>query len=303
MTTGATTHMFQAEMQQLLHILAHALYTNREIFLRELIANSSDALHRMRVELLTNAEVVDHDADLEIRISSDEQAGTITIADTGIGMTAEEIVENLGTIAHSGVRAILERRKREQRPTLIGQFGVGFYSVFAVADRVVVTSRSFQPDAQAVRWESEGGPSYTVGPADRTARGTTVTIYLKDDAKSYARPGQIEQIVTQHANVVTFPLYLEDVEVGQVTWRLTSPDREMGSGLRQTQQRDRLARWLVLALGAAGLAAVGLAYGTRVRRPVFALGSRCWGDGVAETLAPEEEAIAARMLGWLDAER
>ncbi len=260
MTAGATTHTFQAEVQQLLPILAHARYLNRDIFLHELISNSSDALRRMRVELLTNAEVVDRAADLEIRISSDAQAGTITIADTGIGITAEEIVDHLATIAPSRARALLAHLEREQRSAVIGQVGVGFYAVFVVADRVVVTSRSFQPHAHAVRWESEGGASYTVGPDERTTRGTTVIIYLMDDAKAYARSWQIEQIVTQHADVVTFPMYLEDVEVRRGTWRLTSSDGDMGCGTRQTQQRDRRGRWLVLALGAAGLAAVSLAY-------------------------------------------
>jgi molecular chaperone HtpG len=221
MATAATMHTFQAEVQQLLHILSHALYTNREIFLRELISNSSDALHRMRIELLTNAEVVDHDAELAIRISSDEKAGTVTVADTGIGMTEEEIVENLGTIAHSGASAILERLQREQRSDLIGQFGVGFYSVFAVAKRVVVTSRSMRPDAEAVRWESEGGSSYTVAPDARTERGTTVTVYLKDDAKEYAQPWQIEQIVKKHSDFVAFPIYLGERQINQTKplWR------------------------------------------------------------------------------------
>lgn len=221
MTDTTATYTFQAEVQQLLHILSHALYTNREIFLRELISNSSDALTRMRVELLTTSDVVDHDAELAIRISSDEQAGTITIADTGIGMTAEEIVENLGTIAHSGARAVLERLEREQRSDLIGQFGVGFYSVFAVAERVVVTSRSFRPGTQAVRWESEGGSNYTVMPDDRVHRGTTVTLHLKQDAADYARPWQIEQIVKTHSDFVAFPIYVGDRQVNQTKplWR------------------------------------------------------------------------------------
>ena len=256
MTAGATTHTFQTEVQQLLSMFAHALYPNRDIFLRELISNNADALQRMRIELLTNAEVVDHDADLEIHIARDAQAGTITIADTGIGMTAAEIVDHLGTIAHSGARPILAHLEREQRSPVIGQVGVGFYAVFAVADRVVVTSRSFQPHAHAVRWESDGGASYIVAPDDRTARGTTVPINLTDDAKAYARTGQIEPIVTQHADVVPFPMYLVDVEVGRVTWRLNRRARVMERGRRRGQQRVRRRRWLVLALGASGLAAV-----------------------------------------------
>jgi molecular chaperone HtpG len=303
MTAGATTHTFQTEVQQLLSMFAHALYPNRDIFLRELISNSADALQRMRIELLTNVEVVDRAADLEIRIASDAQAGTITIADTGIGMTAAEIVEHLGMIAPSRARALLEQLEREQHSPVIGQVEVGFYAVFAVADRVVVTSRSFQPHAHAVRWESEGGARYIVAPDDRTTRGTTVTIYLTDDAKAYARPEQIAQIVTQHADVVTFPMYLADVEVRRVTWRLNRRARVMERGRRRGQERVRLRRWFVLALGAAGLAAVGLAYSTRVRRHVMARGGRRWGEGAAATLTPEDEAIAARLLGWLEADR
>ncbi|MBV9789190.1 MAG: ATP-binding protein, partial [Chloroflexi bacterium] len=195
MTDQSETHSytFRAEVQQLLQILSHALYTDREIFLREVISNSSDAMHRMRVEALTNSEVVDRDAELVIRVSGDEEAGTVTISDAGIGMTQEELVQNLGTIAHSGARTVMERLEKDQRSDLIGQFGVGFYAVFAVADRVVVSSRSFKPDAQAVRWESTGGDTYTVEADDRQERGTTITIHLKDDAKEFAQQWKLRQ--------------------------------------------------------------------------------------------------------------
>lgn len=212
---------FRAEVQQLLHILSHALYTDREIFLRELISNSSDALHRMRVLLLTEEQVIDRDAELAIRITSDEQAGTISVSDTGIGMTHDEIIANLGTIAHSGAKAMMEQLAREQRADLIGQFGVGFYSVFAVAERVVVTSRSYRPDAQAVRWEASGDETYTVAPDDRTARGTTVTIHLRQDAKEFAQPWRIRQIVKKHSDFIAFPIYLGDEQINQTKplWR------------------------------------------------------------------------------------
>ncbi len=176
MTDQAQTYTYRAEVQQLLHILSTALYTDREIFLRELISNSSDALTRMRVELLTNTDVVDHDAELAIRVASDPETGTVTVTDTGVGMTQDEVIENLGTIAHSGAKAVLERLEQAQRSAMIGQFGVGFYAVFAAAERVVVTTRSFKPHAQAVRWESTGDDTYTVAPAAQTARGTTVTV-------------------------------------------------------------------------------------------------------------------------------
>jgi len=221
MTDQPHAYTFRAEVQQLLHILSHALYTDREIFLRELISNSSDALHRMRVELLTNNDVVDRDVELAITVASDEQAGTVTISDTGIGMTQDELIQNLGTIAHSGARAVMERLEKEQRSELIGQFGVGFYSVFAVAQRVVVTSRSFRSEAEAVRWESEGGENYTIAPDERTERGTTITVYLKDDAKDFAKPWQMKQIIKKHSDFVAFPIRYGDEQVNQTKplWR------------------------------------------------------------------------------------
>lgn len=221
MTEQPHAYTFRAEVQQLLHILSQALYTDREIFLRELISNSSDALTRMRVELLTNSDVVDHDAELAIRVSSDESAGTVTIEDTGIGMTQDELIENLGTIAHSGAKAVMERLQKEQRSELIGQFGVGFYSVFAVADRVTVTSRSFRPDAQAVRWESTGGDTYTVEAAERAARGTTILVHLKDDAKEFAQPWKVKQIIKKHSDFVPFPIFYGDEQVNSTKplWR------------------------------------------------------------------------------------
>lgn len=215
MTDQQQAYTFRAEVQQLLQILSHALYTDREIFLRELISNSSDALSRMRIELLTNSDVVDHDAELRIDLSSDESAGTVTISDTGIGMTEAELIENLGTIAHSGAKAVMEQLEKAQRSDLIGQFGVGFYSVFAVADRVVVTSRSFRPDAPAVRWESSGGDTYTIEADDRTTRGTTITVHLKDDAKEFAQNWRIRQIVKKHSDFVPFPIFIGDEQINQ----------------------------------------------------------------------------------------
>lgn len=168
---AAQTYEFRAEIQQLLHILIHALYTDREIFLRELISNASDALNRLRFEQLTNAEVIDPELELAIRITFDPEARTLTITDTGIGMNCDEIVENLGTIAHSGALAFIKavQERGGQSPTeIIGQFGVGFYSVFMVAEKVEVISRSFRPHDQAVLWTSHGGTEYTVAPAERT---------------------------------------------------------------------------------------------------------------------------------------
>jgi molecular chaperone HtpG len=212
----AETFTFQAETQQLLDILIHSLYTDREIFLRELISNASDALNRLQFEQLTNAEILNPDLPLEIRIKPDSDAGTITISDTGIGMTAEEIRDNLGTIARSGAKnfiaALKDAPNKDAATNIIGQFGVGFYSVFMAADKVHVISRSYKPDAQAVAWEADGGTEYTVEASDREQRGTDIIIYLKEDAKEFLQPWRIKNIVTKHSDYVAFPIYIADDE-------------------------------------------------------------------------------------------
>lgn len=221
---------FKAEVRQLLDILAHSLYTDREIFLRELISNASDALHRIQFEMLTNRDVRDPDAELAIRISADKDAKTITIQDTGIGMTREEMIEHLGTIAQSGARAFLKQVSENQKANsdIIGQFGVGFYSVFMVADRVTVTSRSYRPDAEAAQWEATGGDTFTVGPGERTERGTTIVLHLKEDTSEFANSWRLEQIVKRHSNYVAFPIYTDDRQINQpqAIWRRAPRDIE-----------------------------------------------------------------------------
>lgn len=231
MTEETETLEFRAEVQQLLHILAHSLYTEREIFVRELISNSSDALHRVQFEMLTNRNVLDPDAELAIRISVDEQAHTLTIADTGIGMTRQELIENLGTIAHSGVRAFLQSLQEGQRlDEVIGQFGVGFYSVFMVAEEVVVTTRSCRPDEQAWRWSSRGDDRFTLAPAEKAGRGTVVEVRLKEDAWEFASPWRLEQVVRKHSDYVSFPIYIGERVVNRQTalWRKPPADVEPG---------------------------------------------------------------------------
>lgn len=207
---------FQAETQQLLDILIHSLYTDREIFLRELVSNASDALNRMQFERLTNDDVVDPEAELEIRIIPDEDAGTLTIRDTGIGMTRDEMIENLGTIARSGAKRFIEALKdapsSDAVQNIIGQFGVGFYSVFMVADKVRVVSRSFQPDAEAVAWEAEGGTTYTVEAAEKATRGTDIIVYLKEDEKEFLQDFTISNVIKRHSDYVAFPIYVGDGE-------------------------------------------------------------------------------------------
>jgi molecular chaperone HtpG len=221
---------FRAEVQQLLHILAHSLYTDREIFLRELISNASDALHRVQFEMLTNRDVLNPEAELAIRIRADSDAKTIAISDSGIGMTRDELVENLGTIAHSGAMSFLESVKDEKLSVdeIIGQFGVGFYSVFMVADEVTVTSRSYRPDAEAWAWTSRGDNTYTLAPADKAERGTAIQIKLKEDAAEFANDWRLEQIVKKHSDYVSFPIYIGDRVANRQTalWRQSPQEVE-----------------------------------------------------------------------------
>ncbi|QPC84701.1 molecular chaperone HtpG [Phototrophicus methaneseepsis] len=207
---------FQAETQQLLDILIHSLYTEREIFLRELLSNASDALNRMQFTQLTESDVLDPEAELKITITSDEEAGTMTISDTGIGMTREEVIENLGTIARSGaknfIQALKDAPNSEAAQNIIGQFGVGFYSVFMAADTVQVVTRSYKPDAEAVMWEADGGTAYSIEPAHKETRGTDIIIKLKDDAKEFASPWKIKDIIRRHSDYIAFPIYVGDDE-------------------------------------------------------------------------------------------
>jgi len=227
---------FKAEVQQLLHILAHSLYTEREIFLRELISNASDALHRLQFEMLTTHDVVDPGAELAIHIDFDEKAGTLTVSDSGVGMTREELIEDLGTIAHSGAMAFLRRLQESGRSAaeIIGQFGVGFYSVFMVAEEVTVTSRSFRPEAQAVAWTSRGDNRYTLRPAERATRGTTVEIKLKEDAREYLNAYRLEGIVRRYSDFVAFPIYVKD----KVANRRAAPWRQRPQELTPEQYNE-----------------------------------------------------------------
>jgi HSP90 family molecular chaperone len=177
----AQAFSFKAETKQLLNILIHSLYKDREVFLRELLSNASDALNRLRFEMVTNQEVLDPQAELSIRITVDKEARLITIRDTGIGMTRDEIIENLGTIAQSGARKFIEATKDKQNDFagVIGQFGVGFYSVFMVAESVRVTSRSYRPRSRAVSWYATGDDSFQVAAAEMNERGTQIEIKLK----------------------------------------------------------------------------------------------------------------------------
>lgn len=207
---GAAPIAFKAETRQLLDILIHSLYTEREIFLRELISNASDALTRLDFEMLTNREVLNPDAPLEIRLIPDAEANTLTIRDSGVGMTAEEMIANLGTIAHSGAREFVQaaRQGGKNVADLIGQFGVGFYSVFMVAEWVRVVSRSYRKEAQAAAWFCTGADTFSVEPAEKAERGTDVIVKLKDDAKEFLQEARLREIVRKHSDFVPFPIFI-----------------------------------------------------------------------------------------------
>src|SRR5574339_246822 len=201
---------FKAETRQLLNILIHSLYKDREVFLRELLSNASDALNRLRFEMVTNQDVLDPAAELAIHIKVDKDGRTLTIQDTGIGMTRDEVIENLGTIAQSGARKFIEATKDQKLDfsQVIGQFGVGFYSVFMVAEWVRVTSRSYRPEAEAVSWYATGEDNFEVGAADMPERGTRVEIKLKEDATEFAEDFRLRNIIHRHSDYIGFPIYI-----------------------------------------------------------------------------------------------
>ncbi|HEY9077055.1 MAG TPA: molecular chaperone HtpG [Anaerolineaceae bacterium] len=216
---------FKAETQQLLNILIHSLYKDREVFLRELISNASDALTRVNFELLTNRDVLDPESELAIWITTNAEERLLTIRDTGIGMDAEELVTNLGTIAHSGARDFLQAANAEKTPIseIIGQFGVGFYSAFMVAEWISVESRSYKKESKAYRWTSTGQETYTLEDSDKSSRGTEVTVKLKEDAAEFLQDYQIRQIIKKHSDYIPFPIYLnnnpEQVNKQTALWR------------------------------------------------------------------------------------
>ncbi len=208
------TFKFQAEVQRVLDILINRLYKNREIFLRELISNAADALHRMRIaQLETKDSILDPDVELGIKITFDEDEKVLTVSDTGIGMAYQEIKENLGTIAQSGTLEFLQQL--EDSPdaiNLIGQFGVGFYSSFIVAKEVVVRSRSYPGDSRGVEWRSDGSGKFSVAYIDKPERGTEVILHLKDEAKEFANKFKIESIIKKYSDFVGFPIRIADDE-------------------------------------------------------------------------------------------
>jgi molecular chaperone HtpG len=207
--SSAETLGFQTEAKQLLHLMIHSLYSNKEIFLRELISNASDATDKLRVEALENAALYEDDGDLRIRIAIDEEAKTVVISDNGIGMSRDEVITNLGTIAKSGTADFLKNLTGDQKQDsqLIGQFGVGFYSSFIVADKVVVETRRAGADAsEAVRWSCEGEADYQLETIDRAERGTSITLHLKGEEQEFANDWRLRSIVKKYSDHIAIPV-------------------------------------------------------------------------------------------------
>lgn len=212
----ATSHQFQAEVAKLLHLMVHSVYSDRDVFLRELISNAADALDKLRYEAIASPELLEGQPELQVTVIPSKDNKTLTIADTGIGMSEQELVENLGTIAKSGTQAFVEQVKAKQGDVhLIGQFGIGFYSGFIVATKVEVISRR-AGSPEAFIWSSDGSGSFTVSPAGSQARGTSIVLYLKDDALAFLEDWKIESVVRTYSDHIAHPIMLA---AGNATWR------------------------------------------------------------------------------------
>ena len=206
--TSSETLGFQTEVRQLLQLMIHSLYSNKEIFLRELISNASDAADKLRFEALATPDLLSGDSDLKIRVIVDKKANTISVVDNGVGMSREDLIENLGTIAKSGTADFLQKMTGDDKKDaqLIGQFGVGFYSAFIVADKVVVeTKRADLSAAEAVRWESDGKGEFTVDSIERAERGTTVTLFLKDTENEFSESLRLDTLIRPSRRCGTTP--------------------------------------------------------------------------------------------------
>jgi len=207
-----TTRKFQTEVQQLLDLVIHSLYSNKDIFLRELVSNASDAIDKIRFEAHSNESLLESNSDWKIKITPDKNAGTLTITDNGIGMSMAEVEENIGTIARSGTKAFMEalnEAKSSNNPELIGQFGVGFYSSFMVADKVTMTTRKAGSQSAGCRWESTGDGSYTVEECEKATRGTEIVLHLKDEMKEYLDEWKIRSIIKKYSDYVQYPVTMD----------------------------------------------------------------------------------------------
>ena len=211
----AETLEFKAELKQLLHLITHSLYSDREIFLRELVSNASDAINKCLFDSLANDDKLEDNKDWKIRIAADEDAKTLTISDNGIGMSREQVIDHLGTIAKSGTKAFLDAIKQKQQsdaPGLIGQFGVGFYSAFMVADTVTVITRTFGNPSEGSKWASDGQGSFTIETVEKATRGTEVILTLKEDAQMFLDPYKLKQLVRKFSDFIEHPVVMDSTE-------------------------------------------------------------------------------------------
>jgi molecular chaperone HtpG len=225
------TRPFKTELKQLLQIIIHSLYSHKDIFLRELISNASDAIDTARFQSLTNGDLLEGDSDWKIKLIPNKEAGTLTISDNGIGMSPETIVEHLGTIAKSGTQAFIQSLKAadvKDRPNLIGQFGVGFYSAFMVADKVTVESRTAGPKTNGVRWSSTGEGDYQVEPIEKEKRGTDVILHLREADKEYLDDWRLRTLVKKYSDFVEHPIVM-DVEKEEEEGKKTVSEETLNS--------------------------------------------------------------------------
>lgn len=219
------SYEFKTEVRKLLHIITHSLYTNREIFLRELVSNASDALDKLRFAEAKGEEIAASEMESSIKIAVDKEAKTITITDTGIGMSKDELVDHLGTIARSGSERFLAElaESKESASNIIGRFGVGFYSVFMISDNVTVTTRSYKPGSEAFVWHSDGLGAFDITPAgdDAPERGTVIKVHVKDDAEEFLETFRLQSALKKHSSFIPFPIYLDEEHVNTTPalWR------------------------------------------------------------------------------------
>lgn len=215
----SSQYQFKAEMKQLLHLLVHSLYTHPDVFLRELISNSSDALNKVRFQKITDSTILDYDQELNIKIKVDKENNMFSIEDNGIGMDQDDLINNIGTVAKSGTLEFLKTAVQDKKSLdgqLIGQFGVGFYSVFMVTDEVVIETRKSNSDSKAYTWKSNGEESFEISESTKESRGTKITFKLKDEYKDLTEDWKIKDIIKKYSNFVEFPIYLAEEKLNTI---------------------------------------------------------------------------------------
>ncbi len=223
-------YKYKAEMKQLLHLIVHSLYTHPEVFLRELISNASDALNKVRFRMLTDRDVVSPDAELQVKIELDKDNQTFSIEDAGVGMTKDDLVKRIGSVASSGTMQFIEQMQKEDKEfdaSMIGQFGVGFYSAFMVTDEIVVETRHADTDSQGYRWKSKGEGTFTIEEIEKETRGTKITFKLKDDHKGFSDEWQVKNTIKKYSNFVDFPIFVGDEKINVVSalWQKSKDDQ------------------------------------------------------------------------------